>query len=267
MAEQFNVMEMFRLEGRVAMVTGGAQNLGLDMARALGEAGADLAVTSRDKAKVEKAAATLRAELKRRVLPVALDATEPASVDAAFDAVMKEYGRLDVLVNNCGGSRGKEDFEDRPKEQWDYVVAINLTATYLCSQRAARIMKKQRRGSIVNIASMSGMIGRDRWVYEGSDMVPNSVDYTSVKAGVIGMTKDLAAYLGKWNIRVNSISPGGFERGQPPEFIKRYCKQTPLGRMGRDGRDLKGAVVLLASDAGDYITGHNLAVDGGFTAW
>jgi len=268
MADEFNVMQMFRLDGRVAMVTGGAQHLGLDFATALGEAGADLPITSRDLEKSTAKATELSDRLGVRVLPVQLDATDPEQVDAAFDKVMQEYGRLDILVNNCGGGAGKQDFEDRPREVWDKVRAINLDATYFCSQRAARIMKKQQSGSIVNIASMSGMIGRDRWVYEGSpEMTPNSVDYTAVKAGVIGFTKDLAAYVGKWNIRVNAISPGGFERGQPEEFIRRYNKQTILGRMGKDGRDLKGAVVLLASDAGDYITGHNLVVDGGFTVW
>jgi len=268
MAEQHNVMQMFRLDGRVAAITGGAQNLGLDLACALGEAGADLAITSRDIEKVEQKAAELRDSLGVKVLPVALDATDTDQVDAAFEKVMDEYGRLDVLVNNCGGGAGTQDFEDRPREVWDRTRAVNLDATYFCSQRAVRIMKRQQSGSIINIASMSGMIGRDRWVYEGSpDMIPNSVDYTAVKAGVIGLTKDLAAYVGKWNIRVNAISPGGFERGQPEEFIRRYNKQTILGRMGRDGRDLKGAVLLLASDAGEYVTGHNLVVDGGFTAW
>ena len=268
MPDSCNAMDLFRLDGRVALVTGGGQNLGLDMATALAEAGADLAITSRQTDKVQARAAELRERLGVRVLPVQLDATDPAQVDAAFEKVMAEYGRLDVLVNNCGGGTGKQDFEDRPRDVWDRVRALNLDATYFCSQRAVKIMKPQRGGSIINIASMSGMIGRDRWVYEGSpDMVPNSVDYSTAKAGVIGFTRDLAAYVGRWNIRVNSISPGGFERGQPAEFIRRYNKQTILGRMGRDGRDLKGAVVLLASDAGDYITGHNLVVDGGFTVW
>lgn len=268
MTDEYNVMKMFRLDGRVAMVTGGAQNLGLDMAMALGEAGADLAITSRRLEKAEEKARELSDKLGVRALPVQLDATDPEQVDAAFAKVMHEYGRLDILVNNCGGGAGTEKFEDRPREVWDRVRAVNLDATYFCCQRAVRVMKERKSGSIVNIASMSGMIGRDRWVYEGSPgMVPNSIDYTAVKAGVIGLTKDLAAYVGKWNIRVNSISPGGFERGQPEEFIRRYNKQTILGRMGKDGRDLKGAVVLLASDAGDYITGHNLVVDGGFTVW
>ena len=266
--DENHVMTLFRLDGRVAMVTGGCQNLGLDMATALGEAGADLAITSRLAEKAEKKSAELAQALKVRVLPVALDVTDEASVEAAFDRVTEEYGRLDVLVNNAGGSQGKRLFESRTRSDWDAIVGKNLTGTWLCSRRAANIMMPQKSGCIINIASISGMVGRDRSVYIGSpDMVPNSTDYSSVTAGIIGMTRDLAAYLGQFGIRANSISPGGFERGQPPEFIRRYNAQTMLGRMGEDGRDLKGAVVYLASDAAAYVTGHNLAVDGGFTAW
>jgi len=262
-----NVMKMFRLDGRVAMVTGGAQNLGLDMAAALGEAGAELVITSREMEKAEQKAKELAQGLSVRVLPLGLDVTSEASVDAAFDKVESFYGRLDILVNNAGGGRGKERFEERPKADWDHILATNLTGTFLCSRRAMRIMLRRRSGCIINIASMSGMIGRDRRVYEGSDMVPNSVDYSSAKAGVIGFTRDLAAYAGPHGIRVNAISPGGFERGQPAEFIKRYNASTMLGRMGRDGRDIKGAVVYLASEAAAYVTGHNLVVDGGFSVW
>ena len=129
-------------------------------------------------------------------------------------------------------------------------------------------MKPAGAGSIVIIASMSGMIGRDRWVYEGSpDMVPNMTVYSAAKSGLIGFMRDLAAENGCHGIRANCISPGGFERGQPEEFIRRYNRLTPLGRMGKDGTDLKGAVAFLASEAAAYVTGHNLAVDGGFTAW
>lgn len=262
-----NVMKMFRLDGRVAMVSGGCQNLGLDMAEALGEAGADLAITSRQLEKAEEKAKELAQALGVRVLPLALDVTSEPSVDAAFDKLESFFGKLDILVNNAGGGRGKAPFEQRPKADWDHVLSANLTGTFLCSRRAIRIMLRQRSGCIINIASMSGLIGRDRRVYEGSDMVPNSVDYSSAKAGVIGLTKDLAAYAGPRGIRVNAISPGGFERGQPAEFIKRYSAAAMLGRMGQDGRDIKGAVVYLASDAAAYVTGHNLVVDGGFSVW
>jgi len=266
-----HVRELFDLSGRVAMVTGGCQNLGLDMAEALGDAGADLVVTSREEEKARRTAEGLRDLLGVRVLPLALDVTDEASVEKAFQAVREEYGRLDVLVNNAGGARltaGGTTTDQRSIQDFDYVMAINLRGTFLCCRQALRIMKAQRSGSIINIASMSGMVGRDRSVYEGSpDMVPNMTDYTAVKGGVIAFTKDLAAENGKFGIRVNCISPGGFERNQPREHIRRYAAQTMLGRMGRDGVDLKGAVVYLASDAAAYVTGHNLVVDGGFTAW
>ena len=266
-----HVSELFDLAGRVAMITGGCQNLGLDMAEALGDAGADLAVTSRDGYKAQTAASALRKLLAVRVLPLELDVTKESAVQAAFEALMAEYGRLDVLVNNAGGGRvtgGGPSTDERLVEDWDYVMATNLRGTFLCCREACRVMKKQGGGSIINIASISGVVGRDRWVYEGSPGVtPNLTDYSAAKAGIIGFTKDLAAEMGGFGIRVNSISPGGFERGQHEEFIRRYSKQTMLGRMGRDGVDLKGAVVYLASDAAAYVTGHNLVVDGGFSAW
>ncbi|MBU0607366.1 MAG: SDR family oxidoreductase, partial [Armatimonadetes bacterium] len=143
-----------------------------------------------------------------------------------------------------------------------------LRGTFLCCRAAVPIMKAQGVGSIVIIASISGMVGRDRWVYEGSpDMIPNMNVYSAAKSGLIGYMRDVAAENGKYGIRANCISPGGFERGQPEEFIRRYSKQTPLGRMGKDGTDLKGAVVYLASEASGYVTGVNLPVDGGFTMW
>jgi len=265
-----HVSELFSLAGKVAMVTGGAQNLGLDMAEALGDAGADLVITSRSAEKADQAAGDLASYLDVRVLPLALDVTDEAAVEHAFRRLMDEYSRLDVLVNNAGGARrsgGGVTTDGRLVSDWDYVIAVNLRGTFLCCQRAIPVMREQSGGAIINVGSISGMVGRDRWVYEGSEMVPNMTDYTAAKGGVIAFTRDLAAENGCHGIRVNSISPGGFERGQPDEFIRRYNKQTILGRMGRDGVDLKGAVVYLASDASAYVTGHNLVVDGGFTTW
>lgn len=263
-----HVMDLLRLNGRVAMVTGGAQNLGWDIACALAEAGADVVLTSRILEKAETRAHALAADTGVRILPLALDVTDEASVDAAFARVAEAFGKLDILVNNAGSGSPKAEFTERTRADWDASLALNLTGTFLCSQRAARMMIPRRSGCIINIASISGMIGRDRSVYEGSpDMTPNSVVYSTVKGGVIAFTRDLAAVLGRYGIRVNCISPGGFERGQPAEFIRRYGAQTMLGRMGRDGVDLKGAVVYLAGDAAAYVTGHNLVVDGGFTAW
>ena len=267
-----HISELFDLTGRVAMVTGGAQNLGLDMAEALGEAGADLVITSRQLEKAQGAAKDLSGRIGVHVLPLALDITDSDSVETAFASVVDEYDRLDVLVNNAGGARLSEDSgvtaADRSPDDFAYVVNLNIVGTFNCCREAVRIMKRQQSGSIINIGSISGMVGRDRWVYEGSEeMVPNMSDYTSAKGGIIAYTRDLAAENGKHGIRVNCISPGGFERGQPEEFIRRYNSHVMLGRMGRDGVDLKGAVVYLASDAAAYVTAQNLAVDGGFTSW
>ncbi|MBU0608782.1 MAG: SDR family oxidoreductase [Armatimonadetes bacterium] len=265
-----HITDLFDLTGKVVMVTGGAHNLGLDMAEALGEAGADLVITSREPAKAEAKAAELRGYLGVRVLPLGLNVIDEEAVAAAFAVVMAEYGRLDVLVCNAGGAKltGGTSTDTIAASDWDYVVEVNLRGTFLCCRAAVPIMKAQGVGSIVIIASISGMVGRDRWVYEGSpDMIPNMNVYSAAKSGLIGYMRDVAAENGKYGIRANCISPGGFERGQPEEFIRRYSQQTPLGRMGKDGTDLKGAVVYLASEASGYVTGVNLPVDGGFTMW
>lgn len=265
-----HISSLFDLSGRVAMVTGGAQNLGLDMAEALGEAGANLVITSRHLDKAQAAAETLQAQLAGQVLPLELEVTDERSVAEGFKQVLESFGRLDVLVCNAGGARltgGGVTTDTRLPEDWDTVMAINLKGAFLCVRAALPLMRDQGGGAIILIASLSGMVGRNRWVYEGSDMVPNMTDYSAVKGGMIAFARDLAAENGRHGIRVNALSPGGFERGQPEEFIRRYNSQTMLGRMGRDGTDLKGAVVFLASDASAYVTGQNLAVDGGFSAW
>jgi len=128
-------------------------------------------------------------------------------------------------------------------------------------------MAQQHSGKIINVASVAGLVGRDRRMYDRNGMNQQPVDYAAAKAGVIGMTRDLAAVLAPYGVCVNSISPGGFERGQPEGFVRDYADRTPLGRMGRDGIDIKAAALFLASSASDYITGHNLVVDGGFSTW
>lgn len=266
MEAQPSVEELFSLRGKVALVTGGCQNLGLDAAVALGQAGATLIITSRQKEKARKKAEELSKELKVEVLGLALDITCEEVVKAVFQEVFARYGHLDVLVNNAGGhvpgSTGK--LEDEPLNVWNSFLQINLTGTFLCLREAAKIMIRQHSGSIINIASVTSLVGRDRSVYAGTDM-KNPIGYTAAKAGILGLTYDAAACLGQYNVRVNAISPGGFQRNQPASFIRAYSARTMLGRMGKDGIDLKGAIVFLASDASGYVTGHNLIVDGGFT--
>ena len=196
-----------------------------------------------------------------------LDITNEQSVQLAFQAVIERFGHLDVLVNNAGG-HGPGSTGDLVGESfaaWEGFVNANLHGTFLVMREAAKLMVPRKKGSIINIASISSLIGRDRSIYADCEGMKNPIGYTAAKAGVIGLTVDAAALLGPDGIRVNAISPGGFERGQPPVFIQRYSDRTMLGRMGRTGIDLKGPVVFLASEASCYVTGHNLVVDGGFT--
>ena len=259
------IPQMLSLKGRIALVTGGCQNFGWEIATGLAEAGANVAVTSREADKATAAAARLAKAHGVKTLGVPMNLRDEASVAAAFRAVVEGLGPPDILVNNAGGhapATGK--LETETLESWQTFVDINLTGTFLCIREAARLMMPRKGGAIVNIASVSSLVGRDRSVYAGTAM-KNPVAYTASKAGVLGLTFDSSAYLGAHGIRVNAISPGGFERGQPASFVKAYSSRTMNGRMGRDGWDLKGAVVFLASDAAAYVTGHNLVVDGGFT--
>lgn len=272
-----HVTNLFSLRGRVALITGATEHLGYYSAEALSEAGATVIITSRDKARAEKAAATLSAATGQAVEGVALDVASEDSFSATFRSLSERHGRLDILINNASG-RGTtlaesayayHHPEEQPLAHWDCTIRQNLTSTFLCCRAALPLMKQQHSGSIINMSSISSLIGRDRSVYADSpDLVPNTADYTAAKAGVIGLTVDLAAQVGSHQIRVNALLPGGFQRPtHPPEFVRRYSSHTMLGRMGDFSADLKGAIVFLASDASRYVTGQTLAVDGGFLAF
>lgn len=263
--------DLFRLDGKTALIIGGARHLGFDVATALAEAGCAVAVTSRDAERARDAAGRLQASHGVPALGLALDHRHANEIHAAVDAVARwREGAIDILVNNAGGGSGKVGgpWLERPAEAIADLVATNLTGPLLCAQLVARVMVPRRAGKIINIASVAGLLGRDRRVYERNGMNPQAVDYAAAKAGVIGMTRDLAGLLSPHGICVNAISPGGFERpAMPRGFVADYSDRTPLGRMGRDGVDLKGAALFLASAASDYVTGHNLVVDGGFSLW
>jgi NAD(P)-dependent dehydrogenase (short-subunit alcohol dehydrogenase family) len=264
------ISEMFDLRGQVAVITGGARNLGFDMADLLAEAGCAVAITSRKIEPSEAAAAKLRANRGRDVLPLAVNVADPAQVKALAEKVLAWKGRVDILVNNSGGSpgAGASLFERKPEEIQE-LISVNLLGTFYCAQEFGRAMVRQGRGKIINIASIAALLGRDRRMYQRLQMRGQPADYTAAKAGIVGLTRDLAAVLSPQGVHVNCISPGGFARdGMNPEFIKAYSDRTPMGRMGREGSpDLRGALLFLASAASDYVTGHNLVVDGGFTIW
>ena len=265
------ILESFRLDGQIGMITGGARHLGHDMAEALAEAGCHLAITSRNPESAEKSAEVLRKEWGVDVLPLGLDVTDFAQVASAVDKAKNWKGHLDVLINNAGGGGGganvPTDLFERPVEAIDSLIKTNLLGSLYCCKAAGKIMAEQGKGKIINIASIAGLVGRDRKMYERTGLSAQPVDYAAAKAGVIGMTIDLAAYLAPKGVCVNAISPGGFERGQPRAFIEAYSERTAMGRMGRDGVDLKAAALFLASSASDYVTGENLVVDGGFSIW
>ncbi len=263
------ITRMFDLSGQVALVTGGARDLGLDASTVLAAAGCHVAITSRDGDRARASAERLRQDYGVETLGLALDQIVHAQVVDVVQAVMRWKPRLDILVNNAGGASGNQAallFERDPAEI-QKLIDTNLTGLIYCCREAGRVMAEQKQGKIVNIASMAGLVGRDRRMYERAGMRGQPVDYAAAKAGVIGVTRDLAGYLSPMGICVNAISPGGFARKQPEQFQKDYSDATPLGRMGRDGIDLKGAVLFLASPASDYVTGHNLVVDGGFSIW
>jgi NAD(P)-dependent dehydrogenase (short-subunit alcohol dehydrogenase family) len=263
------IAELFNLRGKVALITGGARHLGFDAACVLAAAGCDVAITSRDAEGARRSAAGLAERYHRDALPLALDQTDFEQVAAAVREVIRWKGRLDILINNAGGASGNSIARlfDRNPEDIDSLVRLNLTGMIYCCREAGRLMAGQGSGKIVNIASIAGLVGRDRSMYARSQMNGQPVDYAAAKAGVIGLTRDLAGYLSPMGVNVNSISPGGFARNLSSQFVADYSAATPLGRMGRDGFDLKGAILYLSAPASDYVTGHNLVVDGGFSIW
>ena len=266
-----SVRELFDLSGKTALVTGGARTLGYDMALALAEMGADVAVTSRKIEDAEKSACEIAGLTGRKTLGLACDVRYEDQVQSTVDAVLKEFGKIDVLVNNAGNvvsTPQNKPIEQRPTEQWDFTMEVNLKGVFLCTKHVvAKAMKPARSGTIINMGSIAGMLGKDHRVYDGTTMGGVTIDYAAAKGGVISMTREMACWLAQYNIRVNCISPGGFWRKQPEKFVEQYNYLVPMGRMGEDGKEIKGAVVFLASEASSYVTGINLVVDGGMSAW
>ena len=252
-----NVREMFDLSGKVAIVTGGGRGIGLKMAEGLAEVGANIVLCSRKMENCQKAAQDL-AKLGVKTLAMACDVKSPESIQAVVEKTLKEFGRLDILVNNSGVTWGGTP-EDYALEGWEKVMDTNMTGAFLFSQMAGRAMIRQKSGSIINIASVMGVIGME------SD-VADAIAYSASKGALITFTKDLAAKWAQYNIRVNAIAPGWFPTDMTKWVLVNHGKKilslVPMGRFG-DPEELKGAVVYLASEASRYVTGVVLPVDGG----
>ena len=255
------VKELMSLEGRVSVVTGGATGLGLQMALGLAEAGSNIVVCSRKIENCEQAAHEIE-KTGVKALAVACDVTKPDQVEAMKEATLKKFGRVDVLVNNAGRAWAAAP-EDTPLDRWQQVFDLNITAPFLCAQALGREMIKVRRGRIINIASIAGLVGRNPKAY-------SSIAYGASKGALVNFTRDLAVKWAQHNIQVNCICPGFFVTPLNQKLYEKNKenieREIPLARTGGPD-DLKGIAVLLASDAANFITGANIPVDGGSTAW
>ncbi len=263
---QPTIQTLFNLTGKVAIVTGASGWLGSAMSHALAEAGATLVVTSRSEEKAKEFAATLTGE-GHIGLGFAQDDTD--SIPSFLEQVIERVGQVDRLVNNAYGGTAP-DIDDATAEDFDKAYHTGVTSYFLLARAVANHLKsRSAAGSIINIASMYGVVASYPEAYE--DLPINSpATYHGLKGGLVHLTRHLAVYWAKDKIRVNAISPGAFPsekvKGTMPGFIERLEQKVPLGRMGNP-HELKGLVVLLASDAGSYLTGQNILVDGGWTAW
>ena len=258
--------DLFDLRGRVAIVTGGATHLGRAMATALGEMGATVAIASRRKALCEQVAAEMR-EAGIACTGLGVDATDEDQVNALVDTVVQAHGRLDIMVCNAGAAPVTTYIPNASIEEFTQTWEANVKSAYLCGQAAARVMVPQRYGKIITLGSIHGFLSADKRFYEGLSFQRSGPPYQAAKGGVLNLTRALAAELGEYGISVNCISPGQIlPPGTDPEMVERCRLNNPLERAGAPD-DLKGAVALLASRAGDWLTGHNLVVDGGWSIW
>lgn len=251
---------LFDLTGRVAIVTGGSRGLGLQIASALGEFGASVAVVARKQAELDTAVERLNL-LGRTAVGFAADLGDPDAISGLIDRVMQRFGRIDVLVNNAGTVWGAPA-EDYPLDGWNKVIDLNVTGLFLLTQAVARrVFLKQGKGAVINVASVEGLLGHhpDRL---------GTIAYNTAKGAVVNMTRALAAEWGPRNIRVNALAPGFFPSKLASAALEAHgdeiLRQTPLGKLGGD-TDLMGAALLLASDAGGHVTGQTIVIDGGAT--
>lgn len=255
------VQELLDLQGRVSVVTGGATGIGFRMALGLAEAGSNVVIASRKLDACEQAASEIQ-KTGVQTLAVACDVTKPEQVEAMKDNVMQRFGRVDVLVNNAGRAWVAAP-EDMPVDRWQQVFDLNITGPFLCSQVLGREMIKAKRGKIVNIASIAGLVGRNPKAY-------NSVAYGASKGALVNFTRDLAVKWAQHNIQVNCICPGFFVTPLNQKLYEKnkemIDREIPLGGPGGPD-DLKGIAVLLASDASNFMTGAIIPVDGGSVAW
>ncbi|MGZ4962744.1 MAG: SDR family oxidoreductase [Limisphaerales bacterium] len=274
-----SIQKFFGLEGRVAVITGGAGLLGRKHAEAIAKAGGSPILIDLAVAQPEKKAKQISEEFGVKAQGYAADITSAEDLSRILQNILKEFGRVDILINNAANNPKVESasgqawsrLENFPLDVWNADIAVGLTGAFLCSKVFGTEMAKRKSGVILNIASDLGVIAPDQRLYrqEGlsEDQQPvKPVTYSVVKTGLIGLTRYLATYWADRGVRVNAISPGGVFNGQPEDFVARLSKLIPMSRMAHVD-EYQGAVLFLCSDASSYMTGQNLIVDGGRSCW
>lgn len=264
------ISELMSLKGRVAMITGGAGHIGSAMGDALAELGASIIVLDISIESCSVVCDRISNGFAIETLPLGVDLAQEDHIRALPDKVKNKFGRLDILVN-CAAFVGTSQlqgwitpFEEQRVDTWKQALDVNLTAPFMLTQACSPLLKESGNGSVINIASIYGLVGPDMRLYEETEM-GNPSAYAASKGGLLQLTRWLSTVLAP-DIRVNAITPGGVYGNQPEVFQDRYADRTPLKRMATE-EDFKGAAAYLASDLSSYVTGQNIIVDGGWTAW
>jgi NAD(P)-dependent dehydrogenase (short-subunit alcohol dehydrogenase family) len=270
---------LFDLTGRVAIITGGAGLLGEQHARAIAGAGGIPVLLDISGERAKRKAEEIAANAGVSALGLQLDITNPAAIERCLDEVLRNFGRIDILINNAANNPKMESraevnfsrFENFPLEQWHADLSVGLTGAFLCSQIIGSEMARRGQGVIVNVASDLAVIAPDQRIYRQDGVAEHlqpvkPVTYSIVKSALVGLTRYLATYWANSGVRVNAISPGGVYNGQPDGFVAKLSNLIPLGRMANLS-EYQGAMLFLCSDASSYMTGSNLVMDGGRSCW
>ena len=267
-----NFSKLFDLKNKIIIVTGSSGRLGSQYSKILSMAGANVVLADIDSKKNKQLERQIIKNFRTDPMVCDVDISKKSEIEKMRNDILKKYGKIDVLINNAffNPSLSKNSscpFEEFPLELWNDVLKVNLTGVFLCSQIFGNVMKKQNNGNIVNIASIYGLVGADQRIY-GNSKLNSPVSYAASKGAIVNLTRYLAAYWQGKNIRVNTLSLGGVQDKSymTKKFISNYSSKTMLGRMAKND-DYNGAILFLSSDASSYMTGANLVVDGGWTAW
>ena len=264
-----DVKKLFDLTGKVVIITGAAGMLGSRYAYGLSKQGANVVLADINFSECKKIEKDIKNSFETNPYSIKLDLTKIKSIESMVSNVLKKYSKIDVLINNAAYQGNPKirtaGFEKLSLDIWQQAIDVNLTGVFLCCQNIGKQMLKQKSGNIINIASTYGLVGPDQRIY-GKSGQNSAAFYAATKSAILNLTRYLSAYWQRTGIRVNTFSPGGVENKQDIDFIKKYSSRTPLKRMARKD-EYVGSLIFLASDASSYMTGSNLVVDGGWTAW